>query len=532
MAPEHKRHGFQYDMNMGIMGNTRLAWVVFVVLCAACGSVRSPFIDGGDVDAATTDAGTGVDGAVACAERACSAVVDSCCPSACNAANDIDCAATCGNSVLEPGERCDPLSTCPSSCPAVGCSQFALDQPGTCFARCIASGTQTACVNSDGCCPGGCNANTDSDCSPACGNGTVENGETCDPLGSCPSSCPQTGCQLRTLQSPNTCQAVCVPAGTQTACTSGDGCCPSGCTIANDNDCMSGCGNGILEAGETCDPINTCPTSCRPDGCQLFALSNPGTCQAQCTDGGTQMSCINADGCCPSGCTSANDSDCAPVCGNGIVEAGETCDPLAPPGQNCVCGTEAFPCYTQTGTPGQCDVRCHQPVTACGINGDSCCAFDSIGGCSNQTDAECAGPRWDHVAWPNDVTYTAQCETVRIYGIDPNGSYVFTTCSPSGGLGTGDPKVETVIDSNGDTYGISNDDCADSTALPHLAGWSCTTSAGALRHFCVSPSPGGFRPRSANVFFFDVKICPYSAGSEGTSPFFIWFNANTTPNPG
>ncbi len=36
--------------------------------------------------------------------------------------------------------------------------------------------------------------------------------------------------------------------------------------------------------------------------------------------------CVGGDSCCPSGCNNSSDSDCASVCGNGVVEAGEVCD--------------------------------------------------------------------------------------------------------------------------------------------------------------------------------------------------------------
>jgi cysteine-rich repeat protein len=41
-------------------------------------------------------------------------------------------------------------------------------------------------------------------------------------------------------------------------------------------------------------------------------------------DGG--VGCVAGDGVCGAACNSTNDSDCAPVCGNGILEAGEVCD--------------------------------------------------------------------------------------------------------------------------------------------------------------------------------------------------------------
>jgi parallel beta-helix repeat protein len=72
----------------------------------------------------------------------------------------------------------------------------------------------------------------------ACGNGVVDEGELCDYLLDCPQSCPATdACQLPTLQgSPEHCDAQCTYAPV-TACVAGDGCCPDGCTGADDADC-------------------------------------------------------------------------------------------------------------------------------------------------------------------------------------------------------------------------------------------------------------------------------------------------------
>ena len=46
-----------------------------------------------------------------------------------------------------------------------------------------------------------------------------------------------------------------------TAFVAGDGCCPAGCNLTVDSDCSATCGNGVVEAGETCDGVN-CPTDC------------------------------------------------------------------------------------------------------------------------------------------------------------------------------------------------------------------------------------------------------------------------------
>ena len=64
-------------------------------------------------------------------------------------------------------------------------------------------GQVEACLaTADGCCPAGCNGNNDGDCVAVCDNGTLEPGEHCDPLGSCPTACPQQACNLYTLFDP------------------------------------------------------------------------------------------------------------------------------------------------------------------------------------------------------------------------------------------------------------------------------------------------------------------------------------------
>ena len=72
------------------------------------------------------------------------------------------------------------------------------------------------------------------------------------------------------------------------------------------------CGNGAIEAGETCDPIGSCPTSCEPaqDECISTALAgSAATCTAECV--GTPITmCVDGDGCCADGCTLATDDDC------------------------------------------------------------------------------------------------------------------------------------------------------------------------------------------------------------------------------
>lgn len=88
---------------------------------------------------------------------------------------------------------CDPAEACDGSgadCPADGFStDTCRPSTGNCdpaescdgaTGDCPGDVTITDCLNDDGCCAPGCNANNDNDCSPVCGNGVVEGLEECD----------------------------------------------------------------------------------------------------------------------------------------------------------------------------------------------------------------------------------------------------------------------------------------------------------------------------------------------------------------
>jgi hypothetical protein len=99
----------------------------------------------------------------------------------------------------------------------------------------------TTCGSGDHCCPDGCSAANDADCAPSCGNGIVENGETCDPSSTCPVRCQDDGdaCTVDELVgAASQCNASCqhVPI---LGCSGKvhDGCCPTGCTPTLDADC-------------------------------------------------------------------------------------------------------------------------------------------------------------------------------------------------------------------------------------------------------------------------------------------------------
>lgn len=266
---------------------------------------------------------------------------DGCCPAGANATTDSDCTAACGNGVVEAGERCDPgIASGPGACPVAcnddnTCTSDTLVEAGSCQARCVATPI-TAPINNDSCCPAGANGTTDTDCTAVCDNGVVEPGERCDigiasGAGACPTTCADTNaCTTDALVAGGTCQARCTFTEI-TQPTNSDGCCPSTANANNDNDCAPVCGNGVVEMGEVCDKSiasgpGACPTTCDDaNTCTRDTLNNPNTCTASCTHT-TITTATNGDMCCPAGANANTDSDCAPVCGNGVIESGETCD--------------------------------------------------------------------------------------------------------------------------------------------------------------------------------------------------------------
>lgn len=254
----------------------------------------------------------------------------------------------------------------------------------------------TACLSGDGCCPSGCTGDQDEDCNSVCGNGQVESGETCD--GDCPTACDDgDACTTLQLQgAAATCNAQCVTESQVTACVGGDGCCPTGCTADEDIDCSATCGNSTVEPGEICD--GNCPTACDDgDACTVEVLQgSAGNCDAECAVSETISACVNEDGCCPAACNESNDSDCSAMCGNAVVETGETCDGNCPTA--CDDGNSCTVNALQ-GAAASCDAMCvvSSTITAC-VNGDGCCPS----ACNNTNDNDCVLDCMDLDAWPSN----------------------------------------------------------------------------------------------------------------------------------
>lgn len=235
-----------------------------------------------------------------------------------------------------------------------------------------------------------------------CGNGVVDSGETCDtkiPAGSpgaCPTSCNDGKVCTKDVMSGTACTLQCVITPI-TSAINGDGCCPPGATSLTDTDCLVVCGNGILEAGELCDPgissgFGKCPTITDCDdknNCTKDVLQGT-ACLTQCGHTQAAASLAVKDGCCPPGATSLTDADCAVACGNGLLESGESCDPgiSSGPGK---CPTLADcddkdSCTTDSVTGGACSLKClNSAVPANATAKDGCCPK----GANAKTDVDC-----------------------------------------------------------------------------------------------------------------------------------------------
>ena len=345
-------------------------------------------------------------------------------------ATDTDCPASCGDGLVEPGETCDKGLTgggaCPTACPPSlsACLQTAMTGSNDdCSATCASTPIATCSTTGDGCCPPGCTAVTDPDCSLTCGDGVVQANETCDvtiaagAAGACPTACDDGDpCTQDLLLSAGTCSAACVHLPV-TAFVAGDGCCPPGGNLEVDADCAAVCGDGVVEPPvETCDSAvpASCPTDCPPEGsCLTSTLRGSSTsCNATCV-AVPITACTAGDGCCPAGCTAANDSDCTPICGDGAVEAGEACDRAITAGLPGDCPRtcdDHNACTTDlaSGSIGNCTRRCtHAEVVAC-LNDDGCCPA----GCSAANDNDCAAQCGDsHVGAGETCDPSTTCPT-------------------------------------------------------------------------------------------------------------------------
>ena len=208
---------------------------------------------------------------------------------------------TCGNDELEPGEECDPPESengepgCSDTCKFQVCGNGELESGEECDPPASAGGMDSCtdeCLFED-----------------SCGDGVVDPGEECDP--------PDGGvtCTAQCKFPPGRCGNGVIDEGEECDPPDGGATCTAQCKYP-----PGPCGNGIINEGETCDPPTT-PDRC-PDPLDNEDLED--------YENEVDDTFVPAPPACLPNCQLA-------VCGNGIVEEGETCDPpnLQTNGEDC-----------------------------------------------------------------------------------------------------------------------------------------------------------------------------------------------------
>jgi cysteine-rich repeat protein len=193
------------------------------------------------------------------------------------------------------------------------------------------------------------------------------------------------------------------------ACDDGNHDADDGCSPA----CVVECGDGLLGANEQCDPQiaagapGACPTpeTCADaDPCTTAIVSGSG-CAVTC-EFAPITAPIEGDACCPDGANATTDGDCEPICGNGVVEAGEGCDTAI------IDGLGACPTACSDGEDctadalvggGTCAAACRFTDITAPANGDRCCPA----GANPQTDDDCSTTCGDGAVTGDETCDTA-----------------------------------------------------------------------------------------------------------------------------
>jgi cysteine-rich repeat protein len=185
----------------------------------------------------------------------------------------------------------------------------------------------------------------------SCGDTIVEPGEQCDDGNDDNGDCCSSTCQFEPEDN---------PCDDGIACSTGDHCNASGICVYDENPCL--CGNGSIDAGETCDDGNTANGDCCSSTCQPSNLGSP-------CDSPAPSTCTPTGACDAAGTCSGGDNECS--CGT--AHLGHGCAESAC--EACVAGIAPY-----CNTPGyDWDSGCLNVVTT------SCLASCSTAGCGDFT---------------------------------------------------------------------------------------------------------------------------------------------------
>jgi cysteine-rich repeat protein len=214
---------------------------------------------------------------------------------------------------------------------------------------------------------------------PICGNGVVEAGEQCDDGNTTTEACAygQASCTVcnatcqRVAGATSFCGDGVVDAAHGEACDDGNGLSGDGCSATCQVETPAPvCGNGVVEAGEQCDDGNTITEACAYG--QASCMVCGAACQrvagatSFCGDGVVDAAhgeaCDDGNQVSGDGCSATCQVEVkAPVCGNGVVEAGEQCDDG---------GTTTEACAYGQASCTVCNATCQRVAGATSFCGD------------------------------------------------------------------------------------------------------------------------------------------------------------------
>lgn len=342
-------------------------------------------------------------------------------------------------------------------------------------------------VNNDGCCPSGCTIGSDNDCT-ICGN----NGD-CNDNNACTTNiCSGGACTYPPILS----------------CTSGDGCCPSGCNAVTDNDCTAVCGNGVREnPPELCDGSALNGATCA----SLLGAGYTGT--LTCYAAGTPDEC------------EYNTAACIPPC----VITSAFWNRSTPVGSSIVEGTPVLLNITGTNCGGKVvsfDIREKDVVAYDDVTPDPANILFPSSGTSAagtwisvfQDDGIIEGnpPEYYFVATIGTVTYTSPNSGVN----DPGLLRVSELVTCGNGVIDGTETCDYGAANNGivctPAYGSSCDYCSGSCAIVTVDGAFCGdgTCDGAPNEDCSScPADCGACPSTCTLLSAAWNVETISEGN-------------------
>jgi len=372
---------------------------------------------------------------------------DNCCPVGCNFINDNNCHAVCLNGQREGTEECDGTELGGATCTSVmdsgytgalGCSSTCKFDVSLCIAPCTCPSDGDACTT-DICYNNICRHIPESNC--------------------CTSS---NQCNDNNICTTNICSGNVCSYPTITSCLNSDGCCPTGCSLTNDNNCASVCGNGIREGSEGCDDGDTssgdgCSNLCVVESGWTCNTATPNVCTQSCTP-----SCSGKE-CGPNSCNTGSCGACTNAHGSNTCSSAGLCQPSCNSGWGNCDGSRVNGCensLTTTSNCGSCGRVCSSGQTC--TNG----VCTSSGSCPDTCSSE-----------------GYQCGSHNFCG-------TITNCGNCGGNQNCNSAWQCVVGSCDDSYMVFGHDCGYHITCGEdiTNGGTCPYGMNCINHVCTPPT--------------------------------------------